>query len=93
MNKIIILVFIGFTLQVASFFIWFFNIGNYLRSNGKSTLRGVNFGATILNDLGQVIEIFKESREWPKFVTVFLIVEVISILSLVLSVLLQQKLN
>ena len=43
----------------------------YLKENGLHTLRGLNYAATILNDVQQIIEISKDNGKWPLFLKLF----------------------
>jgi len=78
-------------LQFASFLLWYVKMRAYLRENGLSTLRGINYGATILNDVQQIMEASKEKGEWPSFLTIFFVLEGVGIILFALAFILGIK--
>lgn len=79
MKILIIFIFSALFLQVASFVLWFVKMRPYLGENGLRTLKGINYGVTIFNDVQQVIEVSKEKEQWPTFLTIFFLMEGTSI--------------
>lgn len=78
-----------FILQLASLILWMVKIRPYLKENGLGTLRGVNYAATILNDVQQSMEAAKKKGVWPTFLTVFFVFQGTSIVIIVLAVIRQ----
>ena len=91
MKIFIILIFVAFVLQLTSFVLWFVKMRPYLKENGLSTLKGINYGATILNDVQQVIEVSKKKRQWPIFLTIFFVMEGASIALFALGVMMYEN--
>jgi hypothetical protein len=91
MELFIILLFIAIALQLAAFALWAINMRPYLKENGLATLRGINYAATVLNDVQQIIELSKKTKIRPAFLTVFYVLEVASISLFTLSVILGKK--
>lgn len=91
MKIFIVLFFMAVFLQFASFLLWYVQMRAYLRENGLSTLRGINYGATILNDVQQIMEVSKEKGGWPNFLTIFFVLEGASIILFALAFILGIK--